>query len=86
MHDDSASDYNHLLQQFTTSKYIASMCLYALKTVLIMVVTDKLTASKKEQQHLRSSLEQWQRMGRARDQHMLKFKNENEVLQSKCTY
>ena len=65
---------------------IASMYLYALKTVFVMVVTDKLAASKKEQQHLQSSLEQWQRMGRARDQHMLKFKNENEVLQSKCTY
>ena len=84
MHDDFASDYNHLLQQFTTNKYIATMCLYAFKTVFIMVVMDKLTASKKEQQRLQSSLEQWQRMGRARDQQMLKLKNENEVLQSKC--
>ena len=79
MHDEFASDYNQLLQQFTTSKYIASMCLYAFKAVFIMVVMDKLTASKKEQQRLQSSLD-------ARDQQMLKLKNENEMLQAKGTY
>ena len=39
-----------------------------------------------EQQRLHLSLEQWQRMGRARDQLILNLKKENEVLQAKCMY
>ena len=47
--------------------------------VYYVIGREKLTTSKR-------SLEQWQRMGHARDQQILKLKNENEVIQLKCMY
>ena len=43
-----------------------------------------LTASKEEQQRLLQVVEQWQRMGRARDVQISQLQNENELVQDKC--
>ena len=44
----------------------------------------RLTAIKKEQQRLLQVVEQWQRMGRARDVQISQLQNENELVQDKC--
>ena len=43
-----------------------------------------MTASKEEQQRLLQVVEQWQRMGRARDVQISLLQNENELVQDKC--
>ena len=43
-----------------------------------------LTASKEEQQRLLQVVEQWQRMGHARDVQISQLQNENEIVQGKC--
>ena len=43
-----------------------------------------MTAFKEEQQRLLQVVEQWQRMGRARDVQISQLQNENELVQDKC--
>ena len=43
-----------------------------------------LTASKEDQQQLLQVVEQWQRMGHARDVQISQLQNENELVQGKC--
>ena len=43
-----------------------------------------MTATKEEQQRLVQVVEQWQRMGRARDVQISQLQNENELVQDKC--
>ena len=44
----------------------------------------RLAARKEEHQQPLQALEQWQRMGRARDVQISQLQNENELVQNKC--
>ena len=61
--------------------------LYSLYVCTIMIGIDyetRLATNKMEQQRLLLVLEQWQRMGRARDVQISQLQNENELVQDKC--